>query len=126
MSEPASSTILHAGTSVTGGFVVMLGPILGPWAAVLAASFVGALWTLGAVETTSLVHGFLLVLRTMLTALILTGMLAAALVSYTDIPLDYVLPATAFAIGALSDKFGVLKAAVVRRLESVVGGGSAK
>lgn len=122
MAEPASSTAMHAGTSVIGGLAILFGPQLGPWIAVGIASFVGALWTVGAVETVSRLQAGMVLLRTVLTALILTGALAAVLVSYTSVSLDYILPLTAFAIGALSDRFGTLKDAVVKRLQAMIGG----
>ena len=122
MTEPATSTALHASTSVIGGLAVLLGPTIGPWAAVGIASFVGALWTVGAVETESRLHAGMILVRTVLTALILTGALAAVLVSYTSVSLDYILPLTAFAIGALSDRFGALKDAAVKRLQTMIGG----
>ncbi len=121
MSEPANTT-LQAGTSVIAFLAALFGPVIGPWAAVGIASFVGALWTVGAVETQSRLHAGLVLLRTVLTALILTGALAAVLMSYTSISLDYILPLTAFAIGALSDRFGALKDAVVKRAQAWIGG----
>lgn len=122
MSGPTSTTALHAGASMTGGLVVWLGPEVGPWVSVFVAAFVGAMWTVGAVETVTRLHAGLIMLRIILTACILTGALAYFLANYTSIPLDHVLPLTAFGLGALGDKFGTLKDAVVMRLRALIGG----
>lgn len=117
-----STAITNAGASLTGGLVAWLGPAAGPWASVVLAAFIGAMWTVGAVETSTRLHAGLLLFRIVLTASLLTGALAWVLASYTSFPLEHVLPLTAFALGALGDKFGTLKDAVVARLQSKLRG----
>lgn len=123
MAEP-TSTAAGAAASFTGGLVVLLGPVLGPWAAVLLAAFIGALWTLGRVDTPSRFTAALLLGRIVLTALVLTGGLAAVLAHMWAWSLDHVLPGVAFTIGALGDKFHTLRDAVARRFRALIGGAS--
>lgn len=121
MAEPTSTT-LGVTASLTGGLVVLLGPVLGPWVTVLLAAFSGALWTMGRVNTPSRLTAAMLLARVMLTALVLTGGVAAVLANFMEWSLDHVLPGVAFAIGALGDKFHGLRDAAASRLRALIGG----
>lgn len=123
MAEP-TSTAVGAAASLTGGLVVLLGPVLGPWVAVLLAAFIGALWTLGRTDTPSRITAALLLGRIVLTAMVLTGGLAAVLAGLWSWSLDHILPGVAFTIGALGDKFHHLRDAAARRFRALIGGAS--
>ena len=121
MPEPTSTT-LGATASLTGGLIVLLGPVLGPWVTVLLAAFSGALWTMGRAETESRLTAAWLLGRVMLTAMVLTGGIAAVLAQFMVWSLDHVLPAVAFLIGAMGDKIGSLREAAAQRLRALIGG----
>lgn len=121
MTEP-TSTAIGMTASFTGGLIVLLGPVLGPWVTVLLAAFSGALWTMGRADTGSRLTAAWLLSRVMLTALVLTGGIAALLAQFMAWSLDHVLPAVAFTIGALGDKVGGLREAAAQRLRSLIGG----
>lgn len=121
MAEPTSTA---AGVTLTGGLVVLLGPVLGPWVTVLLAAFIGALWTLGRVDTPSRIKAALLLSRIVLTALVLTGGVAAVLAQFMAWSLDHVLPGVAFTLGALGDKFHGLREAAANRIRALIGGAS--
>lgn len=121
MTEPTSSAV-GAAASFSGGLIVLMGPILGPWVTVLLASFSGALWAMGRAETESRAMAAWLLMRVMLTALVLTGGIAALLAQFMSWSLDHALPAVAFGIGAMGDKMGVLREAVTQRLRALIGG----
>ena len=121
MPEPTSAT-LGVTASFTGGLIVLLGPVLGPWMTVLLAAFSGALWTMGRADTQNRLTAALLLSRVMLTALVLTGGIAAVLAQFMAWSLDHVLPAVAFGIGALGDKIGSLREAAAKRLRTIIGG----
>lgn len=121
MPEPTSAT-LGATASLTGGLIVLLGPVLGPWVTVLLAAFSGALWTMGRAETESRLTAAWLLARVMLTATVLTGGIAAVLAQFMVWSLDHVLPAVAFLIGAMGDKIGYLREAAAQRLRALIGG----
>lgn len=121
MPEPTSTT-LGATASLTGGLVVLLGPVFGPWVTVLLAAFSGALWTMGRAETESRRTAAWLLGREMLTAMVLTGGIAAVLAQFMVWSLDHVLPAVAFVIGAMGDKIGSLREAAAQRLRALIGG----
>lgn len=118
MSDP-TQTVVPAAASFLGALTVAAGPQLGPWLAVVLAAFIGSLWTLGVADTTNKVRAGLLLLRTVATALVLTGGIAAALITYTDVPVDHVLPLTAFALGAW---FEQIKDVAIARIKSKIGG----
>jgi hypothetical protein len=131
MAEPAS-TALAAGASVTGALVIVLGPVIGPWVAVLLTSLIGSLWTIGRVETASRLLAAALLSRIILTSLVLTGLVSFGLESVASkyagisLPADYVLPGVAFAISALGDKINVLRELATKRLSALIGGGTAQ
>lgn len=121
MAEPTSAGA-GAAVSITGSMVVLLGPVLGPWVTVLLTAFIGSLWTLGRVETDSRKQAVFLLARIILTALVLTGGIAAIVVKYMAFAMDHVLPMTAFILAAIGDKFETLREAVVNRLRSMING----
>ena len=121
MSEPQSSAI-QVGASVVGGFSVIAGPEIGPWIAVLVASFAGSLWTLGAADTEDKFRAGLLLIRVNLTAVVLTGCVAVPVVNYNLLPHEYALPAVAFALGAIGAHYKTLITWGIGRLKAKTGG----
>lgn len=101
---------------------MLLGPVLGPWAAVVITATIGALWSVGRVETETRLEAVRFLIQIVLTAVVLTGGIAALLAQKLAWALDHALPAVAFTIGALGDKFNTLKDAVVKRLRSFISG----
>lgn len=122
MSEPHTS-VVQGGASLVGGLIVLAGPQLGPWLAVLAASFVGSLWTLGAADTQDKTRAVLLLVRVNLTALVLTGCASVPVVSYNLLPYEYALPAMAFALGAIGAHYKGLIDWAIGQAKAKVGGG---
>lgn len=123
MAEPTTSTAaVHGGASLLGALVIAFGPVLGPWIAVVFAAIVGSLWTVGKVETETRLQAVLVWARTVMTACVLTGGCAVLMGSYTDAPMEYMLPFTAFVLGMLGDKFESLKDEVASRARSWIGG----
>lgn len=116
------TTVLHGGASLLGALVVYFGPILGPWIAVLVAATIGSLWTVGKVTTETRLIAALLWVRTILTACVLTGGFAVIIGANAGTSMDYALPFTAFALGALGDKFESLRVAASTRIQSWIGG----
>ena len=122
MSEP-QATIVQGGASVVGGLIVLAGPELGPWLAVLAASFVGSLWTLGASDTDDKGRALFLLARINLTACALTGCVAVPVVTYNLLPYEYALPAVAFCLGAIGAHYKSLIAWAIGKAKQRAGGG---
>ncbi len=110
------------GASLLGALVIYFGPELGPWITILVASIVGSLWTVGKVATETRLIAALLWVRTILTACVLTGGLAVLIEAHVSTGLDYILSMTAFALGALGDKFEAIRVATGTRIQSWIGG----
>lgn len=124
MPEPTSTTAAgFAAASLTGSLVVLLGPLLGPWIAVLLAAIIGSLWTIGRADTPSRWIACMLALRTVLTAVVLTGVVAAVVSDHVRLvlPDEHLLPAVSFGIALMGDRMDLLKDAAISRLR---GGGS--
>lgn len=121
MHEPATTTggVL---ASFTGGMIVIFGPIFGVWAAVGLGSLVGALWSLGRVETLTKRMAFFLLLRIIATALISTGAIAFLLDAKFGVNQEHALPLVSFVIGALGDKLDLFRVAVADRLKTIIAG----
>jgi len=116
-------------TSTTGGagliaLVALLGPVAGEYATILFAALAGALWPLSATKDITRTGGSLLVLRLVLTAFALTGVVAWAVQSYWHLPATTILAPVAFGISALGDNWRSLISAVVSRAISVLSGRS--
>jgi hypothetical protein len=121
MQEPTTTSAAIA-ASVTGGMIALFGPVIGVWLSVLFAAVVGAMWTVGRVETASRGVALFLLFRTVFTAVVLTGAVAVAVSEQFGWAQEHVLPAVAFLLGALGDKFDSLRTALASRLKSIVGG----
>lgn len=121
MSEP-HATVVQGSASLVGGLIVLAGPDLGPWLAVMAASFVGSLWTIGATDTEDKSRAFLMLLRINLTSCALTGCVAVPVVSYNLLPYEYALPAVAFCLGAIGAHYKSLIAWAIGKAKSKAGG----
>lgn len=123
MAEP-TSTGAGVAVSITGSMVVLLGPVLGPWVTVMLTAFIGSLWTLGRMDTASRLQAIGLLVRINLTALVLTGGVAAFVVKYFAFAIDHALPVVAFVLGAIGDKFESLREATAKRLRTLISGAS--
>lgn len=118
MSEPATSANTLA-ASLTGAGVAIFGPAFGPWVSILFGAVIGSLWSVGFAETTDRLHAGVVMARNALTACVLTGATAYFAMQYTDMPTEYLLPATAFAIGAWFDQ---ARTALWSRIKEKIGG----
>lgn len=126
MAEPISTSATAGAASLTGSLIVLMGPVLGSWAAVLLAAIIGSMWTLSRVDTSSRTIASLLTIRIIFTALILTGIVAALVADYIKphLPEEHLLPAVAFAISAMGDKLQQIKDAISEKIKTTINRGS--
>ena len=123
MTDPTTATAA-AGASFTGGMIILLGPVIGPWVAVILASFAGGMWAIGKADTETRLNAFVMLVRIVMTALVLTGAVATLAADYLQSLGEHILPAVAFSIGLVGDKFGLLREVAFKKLRSVIGGQS--
>ena len=102
--------------SVSLLFLAIFGPVYGAHAAVLCAALAGALWPLSNRDTTARGAGVLFVLRLVLTAFILTSIIASLVeAQWGWTPGTAVLP-VAFLIAAIGDKWIAIFESLVDRV----------
>lgn len=121
MAEPASTTS-GAGLAVT--LVALVGPAAGEYATIMFAALAGALWPLSAAAGLTRAAGALMVLRLVLTAFALTGVVAWWVQSTWHVPATTLLAPVAFGISALGDNWRSLIAALVARAGAILSGRS--
>lgn len=118
MAEPSTS----AGISLTVLSVALLGPMAGPYALIVFAGLAGAMWPLSASNTATRLAGAWLLLRCTLTAIVLTGFLAAIIERAWGMPVGESLAPVALAIGALGNGWRPVFSALGELLRVVLGG----
>lgn len=117
MAEPTTTT----GISLTALAVAVAGPVFGPYSAILFAALAGSLWPLSSAEGLSRVSGAWLLLRCVLTSVVLTGAIAAAVGTHYDLPTTELLSPVAFFIGALGNGWRPVFSAVAGSLAAIAG-----
>lgn len=122
MAELATTTTSAAALSVTGGFVFWLGPHLGPWVAVLLASIIGSLWTVGNVQTQSRTIAWFVLIRLVMTSMLLTGAFCFALSDYISkyIPDEFQAIVVAFMFSMFGDRLKEFKDVAFERLKGMI------
>ncbi len=115
MAEPTTTT----GLSLTALAVAVAGPVFGPYSAILFAALAGSLWPLSAAEDLSRASGAWLLLRCVLTSVVLTGAIAAAVATHYDLAATELLSPVAFFIGALGNGWRPVFGAVAGALAAI-------
>lgn len=104
MAEPATSTAL-AGVSLVTLAVALFGPTSGPYIVIVLSSIGGGLWALSSATLTTRMEGVWLMLRCVLTAIVLTAVIAGLVGPYIKLHGVEAYAVVAFAIGALGNKW---------------------
>lgn len=103
--------------------VTLLGPMAGPYTAIVLCSGIGAMWALAAAPTATGRVGALLMLRLVLTAVVLTVAIAEILEKLHGWPPDRALGMIAFAIGVGGERWRALGDLVYAKFTKQFGGG---
>lgn len=113
MPEPTSTTSI----GLLGLFVTLLGPLLGPYALILFGAMLGAATALSARDGSSTLAGLGFLVREVLTAVLFTVAITAALERWMDWPADMVMGGVAYCIGWQWDQLSTrLWPYILRRL----------
>ena len=116
MAEPTST----AGLSLTAFAVALLGPLAGPYSAIVFAALAGSLWPLSSTEGLTRTSGTWLLLRCVLTSTVLTSTASALLASQYGIAPTELLSPVAFFLGALGNGWRPVFEAVSGLISSIV------
>jgi hypothetical protein len=122
MAEPIQSTV--AGVSLITLAVAVFGPNAGPYIVIVLGSLGGGLWALSSAVIETRAQGAWLMLRCLVTAIVLTAMIAGLLGPWLGVDTLEVYVVVAFTIGALGNKWIEIIDAVKTRMQNMIIGGS--
>lgn len=108
MAEPSSS-----GTGLVALAIAALGPTFGEYGLIVFAALGGSLWALGRREAAAPIVGARFLLKIVVSAVLLTGFIAAALERYTSLSAPQWLAPVAFAIGFFGDNWSNMGQSIV-------------
>lgn len=118
MAEPASTS----GVSITVFLITLLGPFAGPYAVIVMASLLGAMWPLSVMPNMTRRSGALFLIRIVSTAVILTSAAAWYLETAYGLPAVHGMAVVAFFIGALGNGWAPVFSALRGGLSAVARG----
>lgn len=110
MAEPTSAS----GITITALLISLLGPFAGPYAVIVMASLLGAMWPLSVMPNMTKLSGAFFLLRIVSAAVILTTSAAWYLEKRHGFPAVHGMAVVAFFIGALGNGWGPVLAAFRR------------
>lgn len=122
MAEPIQSTV--AGVSLITLAVAVFGPNAGPYIVIVLGSLGGGLWALSSAVIETRAQGAWLMLRCLVTAVVLTAIIAGLLGPWLGVDTLEVYVVVAFVIGALGNKWIEIIDAVKTRMQNMIIGGS--
>ena len=122
MAEPIQSTV--AGVSLVTLAVAVFGPNAGPYIVIVLGSLGGGLWALSSATLETRLQGAWLMLRCVVTAIVLTAMIAGLLGPWLGVSTMETYAAVAFVIGALGNKWLEIIEAIKTRMSNVIIGGN--
>ena len=120
MAEPIQSTV--AGVSLITLAVAVFGPNAGPYIVIVLGSLGGGLWALSSATLETRMQGAWLMLRCLVTAIVLTAMIAGLLGPWLGINTLEAYVVVAFVIGALGNKWLEIIDSIKIRAQSMITG----
>ena len=119
MAEPATPSIV-VGSGLAVAIVAALGPTVAEYAPIVFWAGLGSLWPLAQHPEISRAQGWLLVLRLVVIAAALTGLVAWGIEHYLAFPAAKTTAPIACFIAALGDRWGGLLNALASRLGALI------
>jgi hypothetical protein len=118
MTEPVNPTI--AGVSLITLSVSLFGPNAGPYVVIVLGSIGGGLWALSSASLVSRMAGAWLLLRCVLTAVVLTALIAGFTAPHLGVSVTEAYALVAFVIGAMGNKWEDIIDSVKTRLQALI------
>ena len=122
MAEPIQTTV--AGVSLVTLAVAFFGPQAGPYIVIILGSIGGGLWALSSAVLASRMAGAWLMLRCVVTAVVLTAVIAGIVGPWLGIVVTEAYAVVAFVIGALGNRWQDIIDSIKTRLQGVISTGS--
>jgi hypothetical protein len=118
MPEPIQSTV--AGVSLVTLAVAFFGPQAGPYIVIILGSIGGGLWALSRAVLATRMAGAWLMLRCVVTAVVLTAVIAGVIGPLLGIPITEAYAGVAFVIGMLGDDWKDIISSLKTRIQGVI------
>jgi len=118
MPEPVQTTV--AGVSLVTLAVAVFGPQAGPYIVIVLGSISGGLWALSSTTLQTRTEGAWLMLRCVITAIVLTALIAGAVGPWIHIPVTEAYAVVAFVIGMLGNKWQDIIESIKQRLQALI------
>lgn len=118
MAEPVSPAIAAVSLVTLG--VAVFGPKAGPYAVIVLGSIGGALWALSGTELASTRAGVWLMLRCVITAVVLTAIIAGVVGPFFGVAVTEAYAVVAFGIGMLGNRWLDIADAIKTRLQALI------
>ena len=118
MAEPIHTTV--AGVSLITLAVALVGPAAGPYLVIVLGAIGGGLWALSSTPLQTRWQGAGLMLRCVLTAVVLTALIANVVGPWFGIEVIEVYVVVAFVIGMLGNKWQDVIESIKLRLQALI------
>ena len=122
MAEPINTTI--GAVSLVTLAIAVFGPLAGPYIVILLGSIGGGLWALASATSETRMQGWWLMLRCVVTALVLTALIAQYVGPLLHITVVEAYAAVAFVIGMLGNKWQEIIDSLKVRILNFISSGS--
>jgi hypothetical protein len=109
-----------AGVTLITLAVGMFGPQVGPYIVILLASIAGSMWALSSAELQTRLEGLLLLLRLVITAIVLTGLIAQFIGPMIGVPVSEAYAVVSFFIGMLGNRWQDITDSIKTRIQGFI------
>jgi hypothetical protein len=100
--------------------VGVFGPQLGPYVVILLGSIAGSLWALSSAELATRTAGLWLLLRCVVTAIVLTGLIAQFIGPLVGVPVGEAYAVVSFVIGMLGNRWQDIIDSIKTRIQGFI------
>lgn len=118
MSDP--QTQAAAGVTLITLAVGVFGPHVGPYIVILLASIAGSMWALSSAELATRMAGLWLLLRCVVTAIVLTSLIAQLLGPRIGLPVGEAYAVVAFVIGMMGNRWQKIIDTLQERIQGAI------
>jgi hypothetical protein len=118
MFDPQSQAA--AGVTLITLAVGVFGPQVGPYIVILLASIAGSMWALSSAELATRMAGLWLLLRCVVTAIVLTSLIAQLLGPRIGLPVGEAYAVVAFVIGMMGNRWQKIIDSIQERIQGAI------
>jgi hypothetical protein len=101
---------------IVGFFIVLMGPVFGPFVVIVWAALAGAAWPLSKRKTDTKIEGALFLARTVGTATVITMPVAFLVEAHLGVPSVHAMSLAAFGVGLIGDNWSTVRQKIFERI----------